>query len=74
MPLTLSISLRAPRRVVRNNVFEFVAEREIADVLAAQDPFGCDDPCPGSPVGHYPIRIAGDVVCAHWPCGKVFAR
>jgi hypothetical protein len=52
----------------------FDREFEIATLLREQDIFQCDDPCPGHPSGHYPIRSAGDIVCAHWPCGKVFLR
>jgi hypothetical protein len=50
----------------------FIGEQEIAQVLREQDPFGCDDACPQNPAGHYPIRSAGDVVCAH--CSKVIWR
>lgn len=60
------------RAQVRDAVVHFIGEQEIAQVLAAQDPFQCDDPCPGHPAGHFPIRSAGDTVCAY--CSKVFWR
>ncbi len=55
-------------------IVRFIGEQEIATLLREQDPFCCDDPCPGNAAGHYPIRAAGDIVCAHAGCGKVFWR
>jgi hypothetical protein len=53
-------------------VIQFTSEREIASVFAASDPFHLDDPCPTTGMTHFPIRSAGDVVCAH--CGNIFMR
>lgn len=52
----------------------FIGEQEIAAIFAAQDPFQIACECPGHPAGHYPIRSAGEIVCAHDGCGKVFLR
>lgn len=53
-------------------VDQFVAD-EVADLsgvaLAKPDPFLIDDPCPGSPDGHYPIWDHRTLVCPH--CSKV---
>lgn len=64
----------ATRAEIACVVANFIGEREIADIIAEQDPFGIEDRCPGHPAGHYPIRSAGDIVCAHAGCGKVFLR
>lgn len=50
-------------------VRQFVAAPVIAAVMRAQDPFGCDDPCPFNPTGHVFIGSCSDVVCCH--CSKV---
>lgn len=52
----------------------FIAEQEIAEIFACQDPFESADECPGHLAGHYPVRSGPDVVCAHDGCGKVFDR
>lgn len=51
----------------RRFVERFVAE-EIT-TLVAPDPFGIDDPCPGSPDGHYPVWDHRTLLCPH--CSKV---
>jgi hypothetical protein len=52
----------------RRFIEDFVAH-EIT-TLTALDPFGIDDPCPGSPDGHYQLWDGPrTLVCAH--CAKV---
>ena len=52
-------------------VVRFIAEQEIATVLAEQDPFRIANDCV-DPAGHFPIAACGEVVCAH--CGRIFWR
>lgn len=52
-------------------VMAFVGEREIGEVMAAQDPFRLDHDCI-SPSGHDVIASCGEIVCRH--CAKVFWR
>lgn len=52
-------------------VLQFIGEEQIAQIFACRDPFQIARECPGHPAGHYPIRSAGEIVCAHEGCGKV---
>lgn len=55
-------------------VARFIGEREIAEVMAATDPFGIADPCEGNPVTgeHVGIGSCGHVVCCY--CSRIFWR
>ena len=55
-------------RKTRQFIEDFVAEE--IDTLTALDPFGIDDPCPGSATGHDPHMSCGTLVCVH--CAKIF--
>lgn len=60
----------SPRAIQAATIVSFVAEREIAEVLRAFDPFGIDNLCTLSPTGqHQPIGSCCDVVCCH--CSRI---
>jgi hypothetical protein len=63
---------RATRRLLDDIARDVVTEQLAIEIttLAALDPFGIDDPCPGSPDGHFPIWDGPrTLVCPH--CSKV---
>lgn len=67
-----SVISRSKATAITAAVHQFIAATELVAVRRAFDPFGVDDACPATRLEHFPIRSAGDLVCAN--CGNVFDR
>ena len=58
-----------PTPLDRAAITAIVARAVEITSLTCSDPFGIDDPCPGSPDGHYHLWDHQTLVCPH--CAKV---